>query len=209
MKGYFTWFLVLVCVLVILSGYALYAKSMQNVQSKQIFLLRSEHLAQNVVEASGELMRQEIKRNFTAYDESRFLVNCLACPSHYCLPYVPAYAPDELKAKRCDERKCDLCFEPSVASSEAEKAGIQNFHQTDNYDWDSDYNISIEEPKIKVFLKIDPLAKNGYSLDYYEVTQDSLIRMSSEKFHFEANYTLPKGFALTYEQDAPIIFKIR
>ncbi len=207
MKGYFTWFLVLTCLLVILSGYSLYVKSTQNDQSKQVFLLRSEHLAQNVVEASGELMRQEIKKNFTNYTESHSISNCLHCIRYSCFP------EGTLVAKASPERVCSddcvLCFEPSVASSEAEKAGIKNFHQTDNYDWDSDYNISIEEPSIKVYLKVDPLAKNGYSLDYYEVTKDSIIRMSSEKFHFEGNYTIPKGFALTYEENAPIIFKIK
>lgn len=186
MRGYFSFILVFVSLLLILT---LSSINTQTDFSKAISIERAYGVSMNVKEVIIETLKHGANEGFNQYDSTHDIARCRHCIDHFC-------TYDHDFPNYCDDFLCLQCFrEPDSRAAAINVAKIK-FSSLKNYQFDPDFTISIQDPQMLVFLYPNKLAKNGFSVDYLRFEQDDLILINST--FLSTNSTLPKGLVISY-----------
>ncbi|MBU0591996.1 hypothetical protein KKF81_04545 [Candidatus Micrarchaeota archaeon] len=189
MRGYLSFLVVFVSLIIIFSLIQLSIAVNNSDFSKSIVISRTYSLQMNAKELILESARLGATDGFFVYDSSHDIKNCGHCPDAGC-------SPDPRAPNRCDTRMCDSCFRESDARKEAENYATAQLDSLKSYTFDPDFYVSISIPVVQAFTKFDPLAKNSHSLDYIRFVGDVRIAIESEKFDISAKAHIPKGMVI-------------
>ncbi|MFH1520802.1 MAG: hypothetical protein ABID61_04100 [Candidatus Micrarchaeota archaeon] len=184
MRGYFSFILVFVSLLLI---FTLLSVSLQSDLSKAISVERAYGISMNVKEVIIETLKHGTNDGFSQYDLTHEISLCRHCMDHFC-------TYDRDFPNYCDDFLCSKCFRESDARAAAISSARIKLFSLKNHQFDPDFNITIHDPQISVFLYPNQLAKNGFSIDYLRFENDGKITLSS-KFLL-TNSTLPKGLVI-------------
>ena len=185
MRGYFSFILVFVALLLIFTLLSVRSKPDF---SKAISIERAYGLSMNVKETIIESARQGAGEGFLLYDSSHNTAMCRHCTDHFC-------TYDRDFPNYCDDFLCTLCFRENEARISAVQGAISKINSLKTNEFDPDFSITFIDPSLSVFLKPDQLAKNGFSPDYLRFDEFSLSL--SSRF-ISTNSTLPKMVILCH-----------
>lgn len=184
MRGYFSFILVFVSLLLVLT---LSSVNLQTDFSKAISIERTYGVSMNVKEVIIETLKYGANEGFGQYTSSHDIALCRHCTDHFC-------TYDRDFPNYCDDFLCSKCFRESDARLAAMDQAKVKISSLKNHQFDPDFTISIQDPQITIFLYPDHLAKNGFSLDSIRFEQDDFIIINS-KF-LSTNSTLPKDLVI-------------
>ncbi|MBU0532973.1 hypothetical protein KKB44_05770 [Candidatus Micrarchaeota archaeon] len=185
MRGYLSFVLVLICLLVI---FYLLELQITFDFSKAIAVQRTYSVQMNVKESIFESVKQGASEGFHDYDLSHSTELCKHCPDHFCIPSSPT--------NHCDPILCAKCFREDEARNSAVNGALSKLQLISTHIFDPDFDVSISTFNLSVYLKPDSLSQNGFSLDYTQFRKEILIGLSSEKFDISAEARIPKGCVL-------------
>ncbi|MFH1785281.1 MAG: hypothetical protein ABH842_02545 [Candidatus Micrarchaeota archaeon] len=180
MKGYFSFLLVFVSLLLIFTTMANLSNKFDF--SKALAIERSYALSMNVKEAIIESALQGAMEGFVKYDLSHDVRMCMHCKDNFC-----SYDRDH--PNYCDDHLCSLCFRENEARLSAAGSSNMKISSLLNHEFDPDFSVSFSAPSISTILKLDPLAKNMFSLDYIKLNK---IQLALDSIFISVNSTLPE-----------------
>lgn len=192
MRGYLSFVLVLVSLLLVLSLLEVREASDSSDLSKALSVERAYSVHMNVKECILEAARQGAWEGFAAYDASHDIRLCKHCLDAYCSPMPAA-------SNRCDAVLCNRCFREDEARTEAEQQAHSRINLLRSHQFDSDFAVAIMDEEIEAFTKAEGAAKNGYVLDYLRFRQDLGIALGSGKLDVSAHAEIPRGVVIRYE----------
>ena len=185
MKGYLSFVLVFVSVLVLL--YLLEAQfSSRNFElSKAITVQRAYALQMNVKENLLEIAKQGAREGFDLYNSTHNLSSCMHCPDHFC---TPGPSPNN-----CDLVKCSACFRENEARQAAVNKAVEKLMLLRTHHFDHDFDVSIGITALSAHLKPNLLSPNGFALSHIQFQYDTPITLVSKKFEVSAKAKIPRG----------------
>lgn len=194
MKGYLSFILVIASIFLFISLLLVFRSSSSVDLSKAIAVERAYGLGMNVKEAAFESVTEGAKDGFRTYDALHDVSLCKHCPDHFCVPPTPANpAPPNI----CDAMRCSGCFREAEARESAATRAITKIRLLKSHHFDPDFTISLDEPEVEVFLLVDQLSKNGFSLDYVRFKEPMYIHVDSSKFDVKSVTRIPKGWVVS------------
>jgi hypothetical protein len=191
MKGYVSFLLASVSLLLLLSLIELRASSYGLDLSRAIAIERAYGDGMNVKEAILESVREGARAGFGSYDSSHDLEACLHCPDNFCSPPLPPAPP---VPNACDAARCASCFRESEARAAAE-AGAEAMASSLAFP-DGDFTSSPGKAEVEALLRHDGQGKNGFALDYAIFEEPLRITLSSERFGMSASSSIPRGMVV-------------
>ncbi|MBI5227992.1 hypothetical protein HY988_05375 [Candidatus Micrarchaeota archaeon] len=194
MKGYISFALAFVSVLLLLSIVKLYSVSYDYNFHRAIEVERVVGLHENVQETSKELIRQGALVGFKDYDEKYDIKKCIYCiEDHICSPF-----PDPPPPVLCDPIKCRDCFRDYDAEAWSHDRAIKYFGKVKSpYNFDPDFSVDMGDPDIKVILDANgPYQRNGYRVNSIIFKTDFPIKIHSDKFNISSTSKIGEGVIL-------------
>ncbi|NYZ74415.1 hypothetical protein H0O00_04695 [Candidatus Micrarchaeota archaeon] len=191
MRGYLSFILVFISVLLLLSLLRLYDASYSMDLSKAVAAERTYAVQMNVKESVIEVARQGALGGFSDYDAAHDIRLCKHCPDSFCSA-LPG------SANQCDSAKCMACFREADARAGAIDKAVSGVHSLNNHIFDSDFEVGIGDPSIEVFLEADSFAKNGFRLGSARFTDALLVFVDSGKFAISSTAEMPE-VVMTYD----------
>lgn len=179
MRGYLSFVLVLVSIVLVLS---LLEFSIKEESTKALLTERSYSLSMNVKEAVIESIRYGAHEGYSQYDLEHDILMCKHCP--VCLPAF------------CNPILCQQCFYESEARRHAKAAALARLEILKKCHFDQDFTISIGTADLEVHSTPDALSKNGFALDSIKLNNDVTIMLFSEKFNITGQSKLPGGMII-------------
>ncbi|VVC04155.1 Uncharacterised protein [Candidatus Bilamarchaeum dharawalense] len=170
MRGYFTFILVFVSLLLVFTMLLSVSKSDF---SQAVAIERAYGLSMNIKEILIESARQGANEGFAIYDNNHDIRLCRHCQDHFC-------TYDRDYPNYCDDHLCSICFRENDARASAIQTAQQKITNLKNHKFDPDFSVSFTDPQLSVFLKPSKLSKNGFSLDYMSVDGEIPIILSSK-----------------------------
>jgi hypothetical protein len=193
MKGYLSFVLVFVSSLLILSLLSMSQAAGSVNLSKAVVVERTYGIQMNVKENLFEAARQGAMEGFADYDAAKDIRLCRHCPDHSCSP--PADPPPP---NICDASLCSRCFREDEARAEAEKGALSNISSLRSHVFDPDFEVQVGQPAFEVFLRSDPLARNGFALDFGRFRDPLGISVASKKLGISSRSEIPSGMVISY-----------
>jgi hypothetical protein len=185
MRGYISFVLVFISVLLLLSLLKLHDASSSTDLSKAVAVERIYGVQMNVKESVIEAARQGALDGFVGYDAIHDINKCKHCPDSFCSPLPEA-------PNRCDTALCMACFREADARASATDKAISGVRSLNTHEFDSDFQVRIDDPSLEVFLEADPLAKNGFRLGSARFTKEFSVFVDSRKFAISSTAEMPK-----------------
>jgi len=185
MRGYLSFILVFISVLLLLSLLRLQDASSSTDLSKAVAAERTYAVQMNVKESVLEALRLGALAGFSGYDSAHDISLCKHCPDSFCSPL-----PDAVNT--CDAAKCGACFREAEARTAARERAVSDVRPLNNHPFDSDFRVAIGDPQIEVFLEADTLAKNGFGLGSARLTDEFFVFVDSDKFAITSTAEVPE-----------------
>ncbi len=183
MRGYLSFILVLISLLLVLS---LLEFSIQIDLSKAISLERLYGVEMNAKEATIEALRTGSNDGFSNYDKNHKIENCKHCYDNFC-------SPTPTSSNFCSDALCISCFREKEARYAAFLGATSAVSSLHNFD--PDFSVIISASNIGVFLRHEPLSKNGFAIDFIRIDKDATIICNS-KLGVSSSSKLPKGMVI-------------
>jgi hypothetical protein len=197
MRGYFSFALAFVSTLLVLSLLLLYQESSRSDLSRALSVERAYGVEMDVKETAVISARLGAEEGFGSYDRSHSVEGCMHCPDNGCMPYAP---PEPPPPNYCSPELCLSCFREADARSEAASGALFRLDSLRWHAFDGDFDVSLGEPEVEVFLRSAPGAKNGLAPDYLRFRSPMDIRLSSDKFMIDYGGRLPAGMVVDIER---------
>jgi hypothetical protein len=185
MRGYLSFVLAFVSILLILSLLEAQLVSRDFELSKAVAVQRAYSLQMNAKEVIFELAREGANEGFDGYDSSHDVSLCKHCPDHFCVPGS--------LVNGCDALLCGRCFREDEARERAESGAKSKLARLSPDIFDPDFTLSMEEPSIEAYLGPEPLSPNGFRLSHIRFREDLQIMFGSEKFGISGTARVPRG----------------
>jgi hypothetical protein len=199
MRGYATFTLVLISIMLVFSLLTLFHASQSTDLTKAVAVQRSYGIQMNVKESIIESARAGALHGFAEYDATHDIKLCKHCGDHFCVPPSPQnpYPPNI-----CNQEWCGRCFREAEAREAASVEARNRMRLLDSHVFDPDFQVTIGGRDIKLLLRLEPppLSKNGFAPDSIRFRTASSIRESSEKFGIDSENGIPKGMVVFYEK---------
>ena len=186
MKGYFSFILVFVISLLLISAIELYQTKYSFSLSKAIISERSYEIGSNYEHAIKATILSGAKKGFDTYDATHSISMCNHCPDYFCNP-TPS------STNYCDAALCSLCFRDSDAVLESKRQVVSSLSLLSSIENSSDFSLSFNIPDFDVFLVGDSLSKNGVSFSSIRTAGQISLLVNSSKFQIYAKKTIPSG----------------
>ena len=183
MKGYFSFILVFLLSLLLISSIELYQSKQSFSLSKAIISERTYEIGSNTEHSISESLLQGAIAGFGYYDSTHFISMCNHCLDYYCDP-TPA-TPNQ-----CDEALCSFCFRDEEAKKSARLSALSSLASVREISSNYDFNVSFNDPQIEVFLKPVPISKNGVVFSHFRTIDHVLLSVASSKFNISAQKTI-------------------
>lgn len=186
MRGYVSFVLVFLASAIALSSYSLLSSGFPDI-SKAICAERAYGLQMNIKETALESVREGALEGFADYDVSHDVRSCVHCPGACLPPPSPNH---------CDPALCMGCFredEARLSAALGAQARLASLHQ---HGFDGSFSIILGQPHLDVFLKPDPLSRNGFSVDYAILRSPLKISVRSDSMEISAASELPEGMVI-------------
>ncbi len=185
MRGYLSFILVFIAVLLLLSLLRLHDASYSTDLSKAVAAERTYAVQMNAKESVIEAARQGALGGFSDYDATHDIRLCRHCPDSFCSA-IPG------SANQCDNTKCMACFREADARAGAIDRALSGVRSLNSHVFDSDFEVRIGDPAMEVFLEADPAAKNGFRLGSARFTKEFLVSVDSKKFAISSTTKMPE-----------------
>lgn len=192
MRGYLSFVLVLLCLLILLSLLQAREASMHIDLSKAVMVERAYSISMNIKECVLEAARAGAADGFAAYDHSHDVRLCRHCADSYC-SIIP------IAVNRCDQALCSQCFREQEARAEAESGALSRMALLGPHAFDSDFSIGLSFPGLRAITRADVSGKNGYALDSLIFEDEVRISAESTKLGISAESKIPRGVVIAYE----------
>lgn len=181
MRGYLSFVLVFLSIVLLFSMLNLH---IQNKSTKALLIERTYSTSLNVKESILESLNQGAMQGFLDYDLSHDVLLCRHCPDNYC-------SLEPLAPNPCDPELCKQCFRADEAKDASESQALLNYEKLESHVFDPDFDVSISQPEIQIFLQQDSLSKNGYSYNSFRLENDVSIALSG--FGTSSSAKIPRG----------------
>lgn len=189
MKGYFSFILVFLLSLLLLSSIELYQSKNSFSLSKAIISERTYSVGTNVHHSIYRSLIDGANNGFDSYDSTHSLALCNHCPDYYCNPTIssPNY---------CDATLCNLCFRDQEAKERSNEGALESLSQLRQIPFDNDFNVSFNQPQLEVFLKPENNSRNGVKISYIRTVSPIFLNISSSKFSINASKNVDSGWLI-------------
>jgi hypothetical protein len=192
MRGYLSFVLVMVSLLLVFSLLDAREASLSTDLSKAISVERVYSLQMNVKECILEAARQGADEGFKAYDATHDIKKCIHCPDSFC-------SSNPRAKNRCDPGLCTQCFHEGEARGEAKKYAEARIGLLGIHDFDPDFTVTLWDAEVELLTQPDPTAKNGFSPDYTRFKKNLRISLVSDKLGISADARIPRGVVIYHE----------
>jgi hypothetical protein len=190
MKGYLSFVLAFLCLMLIIALLSIVQASTQYDFSRAIAAQRAYGVGMNAKEAITEGIRNGARTGFEAYDATHLLVACMHCPDHFCaIPPAPNF---------CNEELCSLCFREDGARKAAESGINDSLAALMVHGFDPDFNVSIIGGSPEVSLAPDLKRPGKYIPDSIRLRERMGISVACEKLGIWSETGIPAGMVVRY-----------
>lgn len=186
MKGYFSFILVFIISLLIISSIELYQTKNSFSLSKAIISERAYGVGSNAEYSISQSLIQGAVIGFNDYDSTHSILMCNHCQDFYC-SIVPA------SPNMCDPLLCATCFRDKEAIESSKTMSINTLQSLGGTGFDRDFYVSFNNPEIEVFFKPNLSSKNGVSFSHIRTTSPILLNINSSKFNITAKKIISSG----------------
>jgi hypothetical protein len=185
MRGYLSFVLAFVSMLIIVQLAEAQLSSYDFELSKAVSVQRAYSLQMNVKECMLEAVQQGAREGFSSYDSSHDVRLCRHCPDHFCIPGS--------LTNGCDPLLCSMCFREDEARAHAVEGAQSKLSLLHGHGFDGDFNVEIKDAALSAHLAPSPLSSNGFSLSHVRFDEDVLISFSSDRFAISGDGKIPGG----------------
>jgi hypothetical protein len=195
MRGYLSFVLALLSLLVLLQLSQAQLSAQDFSLSKAITVQRAYSLQMNVKECMLASARQGAMEGFRHYDATHEVSLCKHCADHFCAPLSPVNG--------CDPMLCSRCFREDEARAEARQEALGRLSGLRSHLFDTDFDLSIGQVRLSAHLNHSEVSKNGYSLSHIRFDDDAGISFASRVLGIRGEAGIPGG-CVVYAQGPSI-----